>query len=117
MKAVQGSDKRMFPHTKLVDAVLQTPKKSEEQERNAILSELAYCIDPKTNGTVQIGSYDFDSALMFVLGGGNYLEYEDIKSWEAKEQNAGKHVVYGVTELLTGNSFLKQLSHLGQEYP
>eukprot|EP01061_Rhynchopus_euleeides_P007713 TRINITY_DN1678_c0_g4_i2.p1 TRINITY_DN1678_c0_g4~~TRINITY_DN1678_c0_g4_i2.p1 ORF type:complete len:296 (+),score=121.70 TRINITY_DN1678_c0_g4_i2:192-1079(+) len=106
----------MYPHTKVIDAVLQRAGKGEEKERCEILDTLE-CKDPKTDQPVCLSSTSFDSAIMFVVGGGNYLEYENIKKWELDEHNAGKYVMYGATELFTGDEFLSQLAHLGQEFP
>jgi hypothetical protein len=46
-------------------------------------------------------------------GGGNYLERETIQAWATRAQPA-RQVVYGCTDLLTGNEFLDQLQELGR---
>jgi hypothetical protein len=46
-------------------------------------------------------------------GGGNYLERETIQAWASRAQPA-RQIVYGCTDLLTGNEFLEQLQELGR---
>jgi hypothetical protein len=49
-----------------------------------------------------------------MIGGGNYLEWESLATWAARAQPAPKHVVYGATELLSGEQFVAQLAELGR---
>ena len=51
---------------------------------------------------------------MFMVGGGNYLEYESLSGWASRAQPP-RSIVYGATELLTGEQFLQQLATLGQQ--
>ena len=55
----------------------------------------------------------YKEAIVFIVGGGNYLEAESLMTWAAKAVPA-KHIVYGATELLTGQEFAHQLSTLGK---
>lgn len=55
----------------------------------------------------------FKEAVVFIIGGGNYLERETLVSWGQKCQPA-KHIVYGATELLTGDDVMQQLTELGR---
>lgn len=70
----------------------------------------------------------FSDAIAFVIGGGNYEEYQEIREWAARTAGAAagagaaaatgaveKSVVYGSTELLTGPEFLAQLAELGRK--
>lgn len=50
---------------------------------------------------------------MFMVGGGNYLEAESLAAWAARAQPP-KSVIYGATELLTGEQFARQLAELGR---
>eukprot|EP01064_Diplonema_japonicum_P033133 TRINITY_DN645_c5_g1_i1.p1 TRINITY_DN645_c5_g1~~TRINITY_DN645_c5_g1_i1.p1 ORF type:complete len:582 (+),score=115.52 TRINITY_DN645_c5_g1_i1:104-1849(+) len=110
VRAVKGSEDSLLPHTKLVDAVLG----ARSDDRSKVKSELD-CVDPKTGQTLTLSSFEFNTAMLFVIGGGNYTEFEDLKQWEALPENRDKTVVYGATELVTGTDFLKQLAELGKE--
>jgi hypothetical protein len=52
-------------------------------------------------------------AIVFMVGGGNYLEAESLAAWAGRAQPP-KNVVYGATELLTGEQFARQLAELGK---
>jgi hypothetical protein len=58
----------------------------------------------------------FREALVFVIGGGSYLEFQNLQDYAAASgPQAGSHrrVLYGATELLTGSEMLAQLAQLG----
>ncbi|KAF8410314.1 hypothetical protein HHK36_002841 [Tetracentron sinense] len=56
----------------------------------------------------------FKEAIVFMIGGGNYVEYGSLQELVQRQQPA-KHVVYGTTEILTGVEFVEQLTLLGQK--
>eukprot|EP00878_Enallax_costatus_P003254 GHUV01003457.1.p1 GENE.GHUV01003457.1~~GHUV01003457.1.p1 ORF type:complete len:653 (+),score=212.17 GHUV01003457.1:296-2254(+) len=55
----------------------------------------------------------FREALVFMIGGGNYLERETLAAWASRSQPP-RQVLYGATDLLTGEEFLHQLEELGR---
>ncbi|KAI3426451.1 hypothetical protein D9Q98_008818 [Chlorella vulgaris] len=75
----------------------------------------AYAVfDPKgPAGRAQRPPGPFKEALVFMVGGGNYLEAESLSCWASRAQPTPKHIIYGATDLLAGEDFLKQLSSLG----
>uniref|UniRef100_A0A669BPZ1 Sec1 family domain-containing protein 1 n=1 Tax=Oreochromis niloticus TaxID=8128 RepID=A0A669BPZ1_ORENI len=60
-----------------------------------------------------IGSNPFQEAIVFVVGGGNFIEYQNLVDYTKSKQ--GKKVVYGCSELFNASQFIKQLSQLGQK--
>lgn len=56
----------------------------------------------------------FKEAIVFMIGGGNYVEYGSLQELVQPQQPV-KHVIYGTTELLTGAEFVEQLALLGQK--
>jgi hypothetical protein len=52
-------------------------------------------------------------AIVFMVGGGNYLEYESLTTW-AGRATPPKSIVYGASDLLTGSEFAEQLAELGR---
>ncbi|KAK4340520.1 hypothetical protein RND71_041982 [Anisodus tanguticus] len=56
----------------------------------------------------------FKEAIVFMIGGGNYVEYGSLQEL-ANRQQPVKHVIYGTTEILTGGEFIEQLALLGQK--
>lgn len=78
----------------------------------------------------------FQDAIVFVIGGGNYIEYQNLVDFikvsfefndmqikiltavqlqQKNTSNATKRIVYGSSTLNNAKQFLKQLSLLGQE--
>ncbi|KAK1373759.1 SEC1 family transport protein SLY1 [Heracleum sosnowskyi] len=56
----------------------------------------------------------FKEAIVFMIGGGNYVEYGSLQDL-AQRQQPVKHIIYGTTEILTGGEFVEQLAALGQK--
>lgn len=50
--------------------------------------------------------------LVFVIGGGNYVEYQNLVDYA--KQKGIQRMTYGCTELLTPKQFIEQLQQLGQ---
>ena len=46
---------------------------------------------------------------MFVVGGGNYIEYQNLQDYCARQQ-VPKSIIYGTTELMDASEFLMQVS-------
>ncbi|GBF90033.1 hypothetical protein Rsub_02741 [Raphidocelis subcapitata] len=74
----------------------------------------------------------FREVIAFMIGGGNYLEREQLAAWAARSGAGaggggggalggggggvgGRQVLYGATELLSGEEFLAQLEELGRK--
>lgn len=55
----------------------------------------------------------FREAIVFMIGGGNYLEAESLATWASRTQPP-KSVIYGATDVLTGEQFAQQLAELGR---
>ncbi|KAL2529398.1 SEC1 family transport protein SLY1 [Forsythia ovata] len=56
----------------------------------------------------------FKEAIVFMIGGGNYVEHGSLQDL-AHSQQPAKHVIYGTTEILTGGEFVEQLAVLGKK--
>ncbi|GFQ01862.1 sec1 family transport protein sly1 [Phtheirospermum japonicum] len=56
----------------------------------------------------------FKEAIVFMVGGGNYVEYGSLQELVHRQQPP-KHVIYGTTEILPGDDFVEQLALLGQK--
>ncbi|KAI8916163.1 Sec1-like protein [Gorgonomyces haynaldii] len=56
----------------------------------------------------------FSEAVVFVTGGGNYLEYQNLMEF-ASRSLVKKKIVYGSTDLLNARKFVEQLQTLGSK--
>uniref|UniRef100_A0A8P4K5N7 Sec1 family domain-containing protein 1 n=1 Tax=Dicentrarchus labrax TaxID=13489 RepID=A0A8P4K5N7_DICLA len=91
-----------LPVTRILDNLM-------EMKSNPETDDYRY-FDPK----MLRGSERYDGfAIVFVVGGGNYIEYQNLVDYAKVKQ--GKKVVYGCSELFNAAQFIKQLSQLGQK--
>jgi len=60
----------------------------------------------------------FQDCVVFVVGGGCYTEYANLRAYQAKRQAAsasGRRLLYGCPDLVSPENFLHQLGKLGAE--
>lgn len=59
----------------------------------------------------------FQDAVVFMVGGGNYIEYQNLVDFIKQKQssNTTKRIIYGASTLNNAKQFLRQLTLLGQE--
>lgn len=50
----------------------------------------------------------FSQAFVFVVGGGNYIEYQNLQDYCAR-QHVPRRITYGTTELMDASEFLAQV--------
>ncbi|XP_013877598.1 sec1 family domain-containing protein 1 [Austrofundulus limnaeus] len=55
----------------------------------------------------------FQEAIVFVVGGGNYIEYQNLVDYA--KSKPGRKIIYGCSELFNAPQFMKQLAQLGQK--
>lgn len=65
-----------------------------------------------TSPTLPRKTTPFKEAIVFVIGGGNYIEYQNLQDY-AKKSPQTKRIIYGTTELMNASQFLQQLSAIG----
>ncbi|KAI8591454.1 Sec1-like protein [Geranomyces variabilis] len=74
-------------------------------------------LDPRlprgSSGKPAKGRTAFAEAVVFVVGGGNYLEAQNLWEYTQRTSLPRKKITYGTTELLTPNAFMAQLETLG----
>lgn len=63
----------------------------------------------KSHGEVPRQRTPFRDVMVFMIGGGNYNEYQNLMAY-AKGQQPPRSVWYGCTELLSPEEFLQQLN-------
>lgn len=56
-------------------------------------------------------------AVVFVIGGGNYIEYQNLMDYCGSKARKGspRRIIYGCTDLMNADQFLDQLSRLGHQ--
>lgn len=63
------------------------------------------------------GRQQYAEGVVFVVGGGGYVEYGNLMEWAGRSKGegggGGKKVTYGSTEILNPGAFVKVLAELG----
>lgn len=63
------------------------------------------------------GRQQYQESVVFVVGGGGYVEYGNLMEWANRSQRegggGGKKITYGSTEILNPGAFIKALAELG----
>lgn len=101
-----------LPVTRIVDHLMEFKNSSETEEY--------HYLDPKQLKLTEIprGRSPFQDAIVFIIGGGNYIEYQNLVDYAKQKTASGgsvKRITYGATTLNNAKQFLIQLSHLGKE--
>lgn len=98
-----------LPITRVLDSLM-------DMKTNPETDEYRY-FDPKllrgSDSSVPRNKNPFQEAIVFVVGGGNYIEYQNLVDYTKVKQ--GKKVIYGCSELFSAAQFIRQLSQLGQK--
>ncbi|KAI1320030.1 Vesicle trafficking between the ER and Golgi [Mortierella claussenii] len=104
--------KKDLPMTRIVESIMEPSGGANEANE-----ELGY-YDPKLNRPANTKMprtrTPYQEAIVFVIGGGNYVEYQNLNEY-AQRQTIKKKVTYGSTEVLNPKEFLQQLTALGKE--
>eukprot|EP00183_Erythrolobus_madagascarensis_P007250 CAMPEP_0185846406 /NCGR_PEP_ID=MMETSP1354-20130828/2054_1 /TAXON_ID=708628 /ORGANISM="Erythrolobus madagascarensis, Strain CCMP3276" /LENGTH=695 /DNA_ID=CAMNT_0028546535 /DNA_START=40 /DNA_END=2127 /DNA_ORIENTATION=+ len=116
-------DDKALPVARLVDALMENRSPNDTSATGtAASSALATANDfvlfdpkaPKNSAPARASQRPFHQAIVLVVGGGNYVEYQNILD----HTKPGRSVVYGSTELCNSEQFVAQLSSLtGREAP
>ncbi|XP_062205478.1 SEC1 family transport protein SLY1-like [Phragmites australis] len=102
------SDGRQLALTRTVEALMEGKPNPEVDDY--------LLFDPRVPRSGTGGQFKgpFREAIVFMIGGGNYIEYRSLMELEQRSQPS-KHVIYGATEILSGAEFIHQLAELGQK--
>ncbi|CAD7080183.1 unnamed protein product [Hermetia illucens] len=101
-----------LPVTKLTEQVMECRNGGE-------VDDYLY-LDPKLlkgGDVMPKNRAPFQDAVVFMVGGGNYIEYQNLVDFIKLKQtaNSSKRIIYGASTLNNSKQFLKQLSLLGKE--
>lgn len=99
---------RLVPMVSALEALMEGRPGSEHEHFSVFDPKL-----PAGRCSLEHAKGPFKEAVVFVIGGGNYLEREVLTSWASKSHPT-KQVVYGATEILSGEDFLQQLGEVGR---
>ncbi|XP_008812122.2 SEC1 family transport protein SLY1-like [Phoenix dactylifera] len=99
---------RQLALTRTVEALMEG-KPNPEVDSYLVFDPRA----PRSGSGAQLKG-PFKEAIVFMIGGGNFVEYRSLMELAQRSQPV-KHVIYGTTEVLNGAEFVEQLTELGQK--
>lgn len=110
--------KKELTITRLVEALME-PSTAAAQALQDTDDYLLF--DPKATRSRNIQSgrirTQYQESVVFVVGGGGYVEYSNLQEWAVRSQRegggGGKRITYGSTEVLNPTAFVKALGDLG----
>ena len=104
--------KKDLPMTRIIESIMEPGGGVNETNEDFLY------FDPKvsraSNAKMPRTRTPFQEAIVFVVGGGNYVEYQNLNEY-AQRQTIKKKITYGSTEVLNPKEFLLQLSALGKD--
>lgn len=106
-------EKKTIPITNVVEAIMDPLNSSQ---KNLETTDDYLFFDPRLirgSHSKKPKRQSYNKSLVFVVGGGNYLEYQNLQEWAHSQQGYPKKVIYGSTDITTPGDFLKEISNLG----
>ncbi|CCG83257.1 putative Golgi transport protein Sly1 [Taphrina deformans PYCC 5710] len=98
--------------TRIVES-LMNPESSQSYTSQTSLTEDYLYFDPRAkNAQKPVRPPSFNEAVVFMVGGGNYVEYGNLLDWVERQKVAGrtKRIVYGASEIVSPTQFVEELS-------
>lgn len=105
-------EKKTIPITNVVEAIMDPLNSSQ---KNLETTDGYLYFDPRiTRGshTKKPKRQSYNKSVVFVVGGGNYLEYQNLQEWAHSQLHNPKAVMYGSTSISTPVEFLREISEL-----
>lgn len=102
-------NKKNLPITNIVESIMDPASAHSPVQ---VTDDYLY-LDPKLRGghSKPPKRQSYHEAVVFVVGGGNYLEYQNLQEYGAA---LGREIVYGSLSIMTAREFLDECALLGQ---
>ncbi|XP_076048320.1 sec1 family domain containing Slh [Oratosquilla oratoria] len=102
-----------LPITRIVDHLMEMRSSEEEKEYRYFDPKLLRPGD--SNASSARSRTPFQDAVIFVVGGGNYVEYTNLVSYAKRKTGMNKRIIYGCSNLVNAEQFINELNKLGSE--
>ncbi|CAF4358903.1 unnamed protein product [Rotaria socialis] len=102
-----------LPVTKILDNLMESRSSPETDDYRYFDPKL---LRPADSANVARNRQSFSDAIVFMIGGGNYIEYQNLQDYaKTRSTMATKRVVYGCTELVNASQFLEHSKNFSEE--
>lgn len=98
--------------TRVVDSIMEGSNNIETDDYLTLDPRLSRGASAKT-ATAKTQRVTFQEAIVFVVGGGNYLEFQNLQDYA--QRSSQKKITYGSTDIPTSKVFISQLEILGSK--
>lgn len=107
--------KKTLPITNIVESIMD-PNNAPANSIQ-ITDDYLY-LDPKLRGghSKPPKRQSYKDSIVFVVGGGNYIEYQNLQELcqSHNPQSSIKNIIYGSSDIITAEEFLKECTELGR---
>ncbi|XP_071963564.1 sec1 family domain-containing protein 1-like isoform X1 [Antedon mediterranea] len=107
--------KHNLPITRIVDALMEMKSDQETDEYRYFDPKMLRVLD---SSSIPRNKNPYQEVVVFVVGGGNYIEYQNLMDYLKTKATAGgnnKMICYGCSEIFNADQFLSQICQLGKE--
>lgn len=106
-------EKKNLPITNIAEAIMDPANASNNSMH--ITDDYLY-LDPKSRGghSKPPKRQSYEEGIVFVVGGGNYLEYQNLLEWANVPNRTKKNIIYGSTDIVTASDFINEALELGR---
>ncbi|CAF1590951.1 unnamed protein product [Adineta ricciae] len=102
-----------LPVTKIVDNLMECRSSPETDDYRYFDPKLLRSTDA---ANIARNRQSFNDAIVFMVGGGNYIEYQNLQDYVKPRPPAPpRRIVYGCTELVNASQFLEQSKNFKEE--
>ncbi|XP_041468970.1 sec1 family domain-containing protein 1-like [Lytechinus variegatus] len=108
--------KHNLPVTRVVDSLMELKSNTETDDYRYFDPKLLRMTD---SSSIPRTKTPYQEAIVFVVGGGNYIEYQNLLDYvksKSSTGSGGKKITYGCSEVLNSAQFMKQITLLGEEH-
>ncbi|KAJ3426910.1 sec1 family domain-containing protein [Anaeramoeba flamelloides] len=101
---------KILPITRIVSSIMEMKGEKNDSPNKSFLY-----LDPKIsssfkNSSIPRNKTPYKEAIVFVVGGGNYLEYQNLYEY-SQGQIPKKSIIYGTTDIINAEQFLNQFNN------
>ncbi|KAJ6247736.1 sec1 family domain-containing protein [Anaeramoeba flamelloides] len=101
---------KILPITRIVSSIMEMKGEKNDSPNKSFLY-----LDPKVsssfkNSSIPRNKTPYKEAIVFVVGGGNYLEFQNLHEY-SQNQIPKKSIIYGTTDIINADQFLNQFNN------
>lgn len=105
-------EKKKLPIANIIEALMD-PENASKNSIQLVDDYIYFDSNSKNDISIIPKKQSYNFSLAFIIGGANYLEYQNIQEWANQSNKISKKVIYGGTKIISPNDFLNECNTLG----